>query len=416
MSAAFASSGAVCASIAFATSLVIARGLGVEGFGRWALCTAWAAVLTMLFDLGFGVLLTRDAARDDPATGRLVGAALVARLGLLLPVAVAFIVFAPRLSAEPETIAGLRLAPVIAAAGIAYGCLAPVFRAWPRSLVVILAVESSGALLQFAGAWWLLRTGADLAALLLMAAIVQIAQLAAAAALWRVEARPRVAIVWPARGTLPGVVRRAVPFAAAGLVANAQLRVAPLMLGYLSGPAALAAYGVASRIGNLARMLPHAAFGGALPVFSHELRHGTSDGVRARFERVLLVFAGLAAVLLAAGAGPIVLVTYGDGFQGAVVPLMWTAAGLVPALMNSSRKVYLYAAGGERVAVKWSAAALVIQLLACAALIPSFGAAGAAAALTAGEALVWWPLHRRVETLELRGRPVGVMGESPLAG
>jgi O-antigen/teichoic acid export membrane protein len=231
-----------------------------------------------------------------------------------------------------------------------------------------------------------------------------------------VEARPRVAITWPAHGTLPGVVRRAVPFAAAGLVANAQLRVAPLMLGYLSGPAALAAYGVASRIGNVARLLPHAAFGGALPVFSHELRHGTCDGMRSRFDRVLLVFAGLAAVLIAAGAGPIVLFTYGDGFQGAVVPLMWTAAGLVPALMNSSRKVYLYAAGVERVAVQWSAAALVVQLLACAALIPSFGAAGAAAALTAGEALVWWPLHRRVEPLELRGRPVGVMGESPLAG
>lgn len=416
MSAAFATSNVARTAISFATSLVIARGVGVDGFGRWTFCTAWAAVLTMVFDLGFGVLLTRDAARDDPATGRAVGAAFVARLGLLLPVAVAFVLLAPWLSTEPQTIAGLRLVPAIAVTGIAYGCLAPVFRAWPRSLVAILAVETAGALAQGGGAWWLIRSGGGLVELLLLAAIVQIVQLAAAVVLWRLEARRRFTIAWPSHATLLGVVRDAIPFAAAGLIANAQLRIAPLVLGYMSGPAALASFGVASRIGNLGRMLPHAAFAGALPVFSHGARHGESEGVRSRFDKLLLAFSGLTAGVMAAGAGPIVRFTYGAGFDAAVVPLVWTAAGLVPTLMNSGRKVYLYACGHENVAVRWSAVALAAQAVGCLALIPSFGAAGAAAALAIGEAVVWLPLHRRVEAIDLTRGPVGVMGESPLAG
>ena len=51
-------------------------------------------------------------------------------------------------------------------------------------------------------------------------------------------------------------------------------------------------------------------------------------------------------------AAPIVSWTYGEGFAGAVVPLVWTGIGLVPTLVNGGRKVYLYASGLEGVAVQ----------------------------------------------------------------
>ena len=143
MSAAFATSNLSRTAISFATSLVIARALGVEDFGRWTLCTAWAAVLTTVVDFGFGVLLTRDAARDDPATGQAVAVAFVVRLGVLLPLALLFVVAPSFLSPDAATAAGLRIAPLIAIGGVAYGCLASVFRAWPRSLVMTLGIETS---------------------------------------------------------------------------------------------------------------------------------------------------------------------------------------------------------------------------------------------------------------------------------
>ena len=79
--------------------------------------------------------------------------------------------------------------------------------------------------------------------------------------------------------------------------------------------------------------------------------------------------------------------------------------------------MYLYAAGAERAAVRWSAVALVVQVVSCAAMVPSFGAAGAAAGLAIGEALVWWPLRQAaVKPRELGGAPVGVMSDSPITG
>jgi O-antigen/teichoic acid export membrane protein len=67
--------------------------------------------------------------------------------------------------------------------------------------------------------------------------------------------------------------------------------------------------------------------------------------------------------------------------------------------------------------VRWRAVALVLQAAACAVLIPSFGAAGAAAGLTLGEAAVWWPLHKAgIKPRELGGAPVGIVSDSPIVG
>jgi O-antigen/teichoic acid export membrane protein len=417
MSAAFATSNIARTAISFATSLVIARVAGVEAFGRWTLCMAWAAMLTTLFDLGFGVLLTRDAARGDTMIGRAVGAAFVLRLGLLIPVALPFVAAPHWLSADPETVRGLAVAPLIAAAGIAYGCLAPVFRARPGALVAILSIETAGAVLQWGGTWWLLETGAGVFELLVLVAAIQALQFAAALSLWRPIAKPAGRIERPSPSVLLETLRTALPFAAAGLIANAQQRIAPILLGLLAGPAALAAFGAAARIGGLARLVPQAAFAGALPVLTQEAVQGSRNGLRGRFDRTLVAFSLAAAAVIVTVAGPIVTFAYGDEFAGAVPPLMWVGAGLLPTLVNSGRKVYLYAAGAEHAAVRWSAVALGVQIAAGTAMVPSFGASGAAAGLAIGEALVWWPLRQAaVKPRELSGGPVGVMSDSPLTG
>jgi O-antigen/teichoic acid export membrane protein len=188
-------------------------------------------------------------------------------------------------------------------------------------------------------------------------------------------------------------LRRAFPFALTGLVANAQVRLAPLVLGYLSTAGEVAAFGVASRLESSSRRIPSAAFGAALPVFSREVYAGNHRPSRTWFDRALRWFAVLAAAAFVLGARPIVRLTYGPAFAGAAWPLMWAGFGLLPWLINSSRKVFLYAAGLERIAVGWSAAALGIQTLACLALVPRLGAAGAMCALALGEAAIWLPLR-----------------------
>jgi O-antigen/teichoic acid export membrane protein len=418
MTIAFVSSNLIRAAIAFATAVVIGRELGAAEFGRWTFCMAWAATLTTFFDLGFGILLTRDAARAQAGVGTAVSHALLARLGLLAPVGVVFCLAAAPLGAAVDSQAGMRIVVVLAGAGAAYGCLSAVFRAWPEWLVPILAVEAAGALLQLFGTWWIARHAGGFVGLLWLATVVQAAQILAAALLWRLAPDRHDGLVMPGvRGAI-ALVRRALPFALTGIIANAQQRLAPLALGYLGAAEQVALFGAAQRFANLVKIFPQSVFAGALPVLSRELRTDRGARMRLQFDRAMTVFAIVSATGLGAFAPLIIRIVYGRSFQGAGIVLVWTAIGLVPTLVNSARKLCLYAAGRERLATFWSAVALAAQGLGCAVLIQTFGAAGAAVAVAAGEALVWWPLRRTdgaVQPLELIGRPVGVMTEGPVA-
>src|SRR5437764_8063242 len=151
MGAALAASNVARGGIQFVTSLVVARFLGRDGFGIWTLAAAVASALTAAFDLGFGVLLTREAARAEGRIGRLLVDALVARFALFVPVAV--LAYSGLLTSWTGVVHAdtLHAAVFLAAAGLTYGTFAPACRAAPRPLVSILAIETIGALLQCGG-------------------------------------------------------------------------------------------------------------------------------------------------------------------------------------------------------------------------------------------------------------------------
>jgi len=414
---AFVSSNAIRAAIAFATAVLLARELGAADFGRWTLCMAMASTLTAVLDLGFGVLLTRDAARSA-AIGVEVSNALLARLGLLAPVAV--IVIAATAPAGSSGLGqGIATAVLLAAAGVAYGCLSAALRGWPDWLVAVLGVETGGAILQLAGTWSIVRHGGSFVALLWLATAVQSAQILAAAILWVLSRDRHDSLVVPTPRCASALVRRSLPFAVSGLIANLHVRLAPLALGAFAGVEQVALFGAAQRFASLAKMLPQSAFGGALPVLSREVQSSSGDRVRVSFERTIAAFAVASAAGLALLSPFVVRIAYGRSFQGAAPVLAWLAVGLMPMLTNNARQLCLYAAGRERTATIWSAVALVAQAAGCALLCPAFGVAGAAMALAFAEAIVWWPLRRSqlvVQPVVLHGGPVGVVAEGPVAG
>jgi O-antigen/teichoic acid export membrane protein len=238
---------------------------------------------------------------------------------------------------------------------------------------------------------------------------VQAIQLIAVAAMWRRRRSTGQQMRWPPRRSLRPLLGRAWPFALSGIVANAQLRVAALVLGALSTPGQIALFGVAWRIANLLKMLPHAAFAAALPTFA---RAADASALRLRFDSALVWFAAAAAAAVGIGGAPLVRLTYGDEFTDASVPLFWTGAWVLASLVNGGRKIYLLALGGERMVLRWTSVALALQTAGCVALIPSFGASGAAAAMVAGEAATWWPLRAAVAS---RRPKAGAAASAPTA-
>ncbi len=409
LSAAFLGSNMARAAIGFGLSFALARGLGAEGFGRWINCTAWASTLTVVVDLGLGVLLTRDGARGDSEPGALLSGALVLRLTLAIPLAVLLYAGAGYLSADAETVAGLRVAALLGTAGAAYGCFGALFRSQPRWLPAVLGIETGWLAIQLAAAWWIVHIGSGrsggsggsggsgmVAALLTLALVVQFLQIAMAAVCWRAVFGRGGRVRLPRADAIAALVRRALPFAASGIVANVQTRIGPLMLGYLSTQTEVGWFAAASRFGSVARLAPQAVFAGALPVLSHE--HGrdraAAVGVFQAFDRVLLLGSAGLSIGCLLFAAPVLRLVYGSSFTSAAPALVWVSVGLIPLLSNSGRKVFLYASGGEAQVVHWSAVALVVQFCAAAVLIPAYGSIGAAVSVAIGEALVWWPLRR----------------------
>jgi O-antigen/teichoic acid export membrane protein len=411
LSAAFLGSNLARAAIGFGLSFALARALGADRFGRWIFCTAWASTLTVVVDLGFGVLLTRDGARAGAEPRRLLTGALVLRLALALPLALMLYAGARYLSSDAETVAGLRIAALLGTAGAVYGCFGALFRSQPRWLPTVLAIETVWLAIQLGAAWWLTLAWAAgagradgsasiIASLMTLAVVVQLAQILTAIVCWRVVFGEPERVGLPSPDALAALLRRALPFAASGIVANVQTRIGPLMLGYLSTSSELGLFAAASRFGSVARMAPQAVFAGALPVLSHE--HGrdreSAERVFHTFDRVLIAGATAGAIGCAMFAAPVLRLVYGPAFAAAAPALLWISIGLIPLLSNSGRKVYLYASGGEGTVLRWSAAALVIQAGAGAILIPSSGAVGGAIAIAIGEAVIWWPLRKSART------------------
>jgi O-antigen/teichoic acid export membrane protein len=298
------------------------------------------------------------------------------------------------MSSDPEAIAALRAAAFLGVAGSAYGCFGALFRAQPRWLPTILAIETAWLAVQVPASWWLVAGGNGLSALVALAAVLQLAQIVTALALWRAvfgSGAPVFGRVAACRALL----RRALPFAVSGLVANLHARAAALMLGALATPVDIGWFGAASRVARAVKLAPQAVFAGALPVLALEFGRDEASAARASatLDRALAMTSIGAAAICSVAAPLILRVVFGPSFAGAAPTLVCTAVGIVPALTNSARKVALFAAGREAVVVRWSTVALALQAVAAAALIPIFGSIGAALAIGIAEAAVWLPLR-----------------------
>ena len=400
LSAAFLGSNLARAAIAFGLSFALARALGAEGFGRWILCTAWASTLTVVVDLGFGVLLTRDGAREGAEAGNLLIGALALRLALAVPLAALVWACAGTISSDAETIAGLRLSSILGTAGAVYGCFGALFRSQPRWLPTVLTVETAWLAIQLSAAWWLVSgrgwARPDTVSLMTLAVLVQVGQIITAMLCWHTVFGERGRVRLPPRSALWILARRALPFAASGIVANVQTRVGPLMLGYLSTSSELGFFAAASRFVSVARLAPQAVFAGALPVLSHEHARdrASADRIFQTFDMVLLGGSMAAALGCAIFAVPALRFVYGPSFVRAAPALLWVGIGLVPLLSNSAAKVFLYAAGGEATVVRVSTAGLAGQMCVGLVLIPALGSVGAAVSVAIAEFAIWWPLRR----------------------
>jgi O-antigen/teichoic acid export membrane protein len=220
------------------------------------------------------------------------------------------------------------------------------------------------------------------------------------------------------------MVRRSLPVGVAIVLAGAYVRLDALLVPLLAGLGAAADYAVACRALDVVLLVP-SLFGAALlPVLTRVDRHDPRLGrIAARALWALVVVMTPVALVVAVAAPGIVRVIGGVDLEGAVPALRLLMAAAWFSSLDILLGLVIVATGLQGRTLWINMSALVLNVALNLALVPVWGAVGAAAATAACEALVLlaalvvlgsrttlsWPALRRSRAVRAAGLGLGLV-------
>ena len=351
----------------------ISRSLGPEGLGRYSLAYAYLAVFGLLGPLGLPPLVTREGARDPATLGQLLSSGLVigGAASVLLTAAMAATSALPSHDA-----ATARALLVLSAALLPSTCLAhfeAAFLALERTTPLAAAAVLENTF-KVAGGIALLRAGYGLDAVLAAAVAGRAAACALLIAVLRSLGLRRNGSADFA--SLQALARAAPVFALSGVCATLYWRIDLLLLSRLRGLVEVGHYSAAYRILDMAILAPQSLCHALLPRLAAEPA-GRRESRDETPGWLLLLTAPVAAAVTVA-ADPLLRLLYGPGFEQAspvLAVLIWTA---VPYAWNRYYACVLVAADRQRADLAINALLLALNVSLNLAMLPRFGARGAA--------------------------------------
>lgn len=407
------------AALSLGSGVVLGRVLGVDGFGRYAYATSWAALLVIPASLRASMLVVRLTAHyeaeRDWATMRgllgLLGRRVLVASVLVTAAAIASGAVASRLGWAPSALddAAMGLAlltlPLVSLGQLAQGYLEA--RQWIVTSQVPDVVMRQGlpvALVGLAAVLGMQVTpGAAACALLIGSALFLVAHVMLARRAAPEELRSAVP-----RYDLDRVRGRLVPLVVTGGLLAVTQQAGPLVVGALASSEDVAVYVAGARFANILVFVPaslNVAFGAAA---ARLWAAGDREGLdRVAPRTALLAFAGNLplAVGLVLGARPL-LALLGHGFDaGAPILGVLVLAQLV-SNAGGPNGIVLVMTGHERDAAMGMLVAAVVTLGLTAVAAPLAGAMGAAWAAVAGT--VAWNLALAFAVRRRLGIGVGV--------
>lgn len=369
-------------AIALASSILVARALGVEQLGQYAYVMGLAALFGLLPNLGISTVVTRAVARN-PRSADGIAAAAVRLQAILAVLAAAVIVgFGAILPEQPVPLAFV----VLAAVQLALGTIS-----WPYLAVL-------GGRAQY-GRVALVELLMGMASLLLLAVVagagggvaeflsVHVAVAGAAIAVARWMAAPFLSASDARSPTMTGILREGLPFSAITIMQSCYARLDIVLLGQLSSPSAVGLYSVAYKPITVMVNIGATASGTLFPF----IVQAEGEEREARLGRVARVFAVVAPAIALAFSGlsrPLIEVLYGPSYAGAaplLAVLAWSAAAY---WLYAPVSIALQARGFERWWLAVLAGGLALNAAGNVLAIPRWGPMGAAVTMLMSETVL----------------------------
>ena len=382
--------------LALATTLLVARVLGVSDFGLFAVLSGIAVLVAELSDLGLqgiavqslvsGALplsaLVRAKAR---LTAGLLALAAVAAFPQFLSWSAALVPAAWRPSWEAALHHGPLLFPLVVYSATSnwtelVGIALRVRGRRGLEAAVIVTFRAVGLVLVAAALW----SGTGLRGLVWALAVSALPPLALGVVFLRVHATGE-----PGPTMDIGVgrtLKASAPLAVNGVLAILSLRIELLTLAFCRGSLEAGLFAAALKVIELMNVLPAAIAAGAMPALTREAASGADPVRRRTAATVALLAAPAAAGLVLVAPGVVALL--GEGYDAAATPLRILAPALLALFMNTVLLHALIAARRARRVPLLTAARVAAATALALVLIPRFGAAGAAAGFLLAELLL----------------------------
>ena len=382
--------------LALATTLLVARVLGVSDFGLFAVLSGIAVLVAELSDLGLQGIAVQSLVSGALPLSALVRAKARLTAGLLAIAAVAALPHALSWSAALVPAAwraswegALGHAPLLFPL-VVYSATSN----WTELLGIALRVRGrrgleaativtfrAVGLVLVAAALW---SGTGLRGLVWALALSALPPLALAVVFLRLHTSEPAA---------PGIeigvgrtLKRSAPLAVNGVLAILSLRIELLTLALLRGSREAGLFAAALKVIELMNVLPAAIAAGAMPALTREAASGEDPVRRRTASTVALLAAPAAAGLVLVAPGVVALL--GEGYDAAAAPLRILAPALLALFMNTVLLHALIAAGRARRVPVLTVARVAAAAAFAVVLIPRLGAAGAAAGFLLAELLL----------------------------
>jgi O-antigen/teichoic acid export membrane protein len=362
----------------FVSALLLARLLGPSGRGSVAFITVTALVTARVAKLGLGQSTSVFAAQRPDARAallsNLLGFSLVAGVvaggllvgGLLL------------LDAHPAGLTRTHLA-ILLAAIVAAALVDDNFLIGCGRLRHAAAISASGGWL-YAGALAIALVTVDLT--VGSAAVAWVGAHLAWAALLAIVGLRTAGIRPPSTRLFAESVRFGARAWVGGVALLANARLDQILVGVIASELALGLYAVAVNGAEILLFLPTAIATSLLPAVAREHEMTSAERTLRTFRAALVLTLG--SIVVAAGLGWLLIpLVFGSDFSDAVGPFMWLLPGALGYTALSIFSNSLLASRAPGLSSFGSAAALGAGLALDIALIPAFGASGAAAAASA---------------------------------
>jgi O-antigen/teichoic acid export membrane protein len=369
-------------AIGLATTVAVARVLGPDGRGAFAIAAATTAIGIQIGNLGFHAANTRHAAQQKDDLGGLVANSLL--ISVVVGGTIGLIVWlvgtiSPQLAVVDSL--SLALAAVGIPVGLAYLLLQHLLLGIGRigtynKLDLMTRLILVGAL---AAAIWARALSVPIALAATLAGVL-VGGLVAAVRLRR-ESSDRVAL-------RPDLIRRMLGFGSkaylAALLSFLVLRADLLLVGWIRGSADAGYYSIAVALGDLVYLLPVVVGTLLFARLSAIPDDRTRRGLIRLSARTLAPLMTIFCVIAAFVAGWAVSILYGPTFEPSVDPFRWLLPGILALSIYSLLANYFAASGMPLVAIAAPFGGLVVSVVLDLALIPPYGALGAAVAASIG--------------------------------